>query len=456
MTAERRELQSWDAISGFLGITTRAAQEHERRHKLPVYRMPGTKGRVFAYTDELEQWKATGTSRWKVTGTSTPQAEPVSPRTHHGILGSANREVWFGVGVATLCLVAAAAAVSARYPQASKAGPPADWRLAGKVLKIVDAQGLERWSWRFDHHLPHRRDYPEVVFSDCDGDDKDDVLFVYFPVDEKTLEIPDGGAQLWCFGEDGKPLWQRKFGTAFTTPLGRTIPDARYQIRVLGRLKKPRADRGLIVAGGHRGGSLAFQVALYTSEGEQRGVYVHPGWVFSMVIVDLNSDGKEEIILGGVNGPYSEHGYGATIVVLDSSKLTGQWQGSVPKGYAPMAQGWEVGKEAAVVLIKEFAESPDNHLYCRVYDLKYGGGVLEVMVNKGDPNLPHAWFYFDRQLRLTTIQPELNFGSQLLRPLPHSASPAERSQFILKSLGNVKYLRNKFVTVQMAIGDGAN
>lgn len=345
--------------------------------------------------------------------------------------------------IAVVCLIGVVVGLTRSRPAGT--WPPADWQVAGRLLTILDARKGEKWSFQFEHTSLLKEvgsPYPRILFSDLDGMGKTEVLFVHEPVDERQLRIPDGGAEIYCFSEDGALLWRRKFGTSFTTPSGRVYPESLYHIRVLGILKKPRPDGGVIVAGGHRGGSWTFQVAIYTAKGEKVAEYLHPGWIFDMVIVDLNEDGTEEIILGGVNNGYSEVGYGATIVVLDSRNMGHKWQGSVPEEDDRRALGWVPGKEEAVVLIKEFAPDPNMHRYCRVERFMYGGGTLEAFVSKDDPKLPHVYFYFDRKLKLTAVQPELNYASQLAARLPVFASPSQRNRFVFQELGKVNYLRN--------------
>src|ERR1700730_3850575 len=53
----RVALNGWKEISVYLGIGQRTAQEYEKDAGLPIRRMPGAKGRVFAYADELDKWK---------------------------------------------------------------------------------------------------------------------------------------------------------------------------------------------------------------------------------------------------------------------------------------------------------------------------------------------------------------------------------------------------------------
>ena len=68
MTATRNpvpkdtRLDSWKAIAVFFGKDERTVKRWEKERGLPVRRLPGARGTVFAYTAELEQWLAGGES----------------------------------------------------------------------------------------------------------------------------------------------------------------------------------------------------------------------------------------------------------------------------------------------------------------------------------------------------------------------------------------------------------
>jgi len=54
----RKRLDSWKEIAAFFGRDERTVNRWEKELGLPVHRLPGTKGRVYAYTDELKAWSA--------------------------------------------------------------------------------------------------------------------------------------------------------------------------------------------------------------------------------------------------------------------------------------------------------------------------------------------------------------------------------------------------------------
>jgi tetratricopeptide (TPR) repeat protein len=51
-------LDSWKEIAAFLGRDERTVSRWEKELGLPVHRLPGTKGRVYAYSEELSAWLA--------------------------------------------------------------------------------------------------------------------------------------------------------------------------------------------------------------------------------------------------------------------------------------------------------------------------------------------------------------------------------------------------------------
>jgi tetratricopeptide (TPR) repeat protein len=52
----RTRVESWKEIASFFGRDERTVKRWEKSRRLPVRRLPGAKGGVFAYSDELLQW----------------------------------------------------------------------------------------------------------------------------------------------------------------------------------------------------------------------------------------------------------------------------------------------------------------------------------------------------------------------------------------------------------------
>ena len=102
-STNRQRLDSWKEIAVFFGRDERTVNRWEKELGLPVHRLPGTKGRVYAYADELSAWLAaprnagaslpeiptlphgceTPSARFTVISGRTPLSDVASPSTSH-------------------------------------------------------------------------------------------------------------------------------------------------------------------------------------------------------------------------------------------------------------------------------------------------------------------------------------------------------------------------------------
>ena len=58
LTPGGKRLDSWKEIAAFFGRDQRTVSRWEKDQGLPIHRLPGTKGRVYAYANELAAWAA--------------------------------------------------------------------------------------------------------------------------------------------------------------------------------------------------------------------------------------------------------------------------------------------------------------------------------------------------------------------------------------------------------------
>lgn len=75
-SAENRRIDSWKEIAAFFGRDERTVKRWEKERALPVHRLPGERGGVFAYTEELARWLNSAAG---VTGNPPAAAPPVAP-----------------------------------------------------------------------------------------------------------------------------------------------------------------------------------------------------------------------------------------------------------------------------------------------------------------------------------------------------------------------------------------
>jgi tetratricopeptide (TPR) repeat protein len=142
-STNRQRLDSWKEIAVFFGRDERTVNRWEKELGLPVHRLPGTRGRVYAYTDELSAWQAAprnpgaalpdespatqsepSKGRFTVIAGRTSAPEPLSklqpetvpmPRAEH-LTPQRRRSVWVLVGA--LIAMAALATMLVEHPKA--------------------------------------------------------------------------------------------------------------------------------------------------------------------------------------------------------------------------------------------------------------------------------------------------------------------------------------------------
>jgi TolB-like protein/Tfp pilus assembly protein PilF len=76
-----QRLDSWKEIAAFLGRDERTVRRWEKERGLPVYRVPGGKGRIYSYTDELTTWLAGPQNSGVISPSSDTDAQPEAGRT---------------------------------------------------------------------------------------------------------------------------------------------------------------------------------------------------------------------------------------------------------------------------------------------------------------------------------------------------------------------------------------
>lgn len=109
-----RRFNSWKEIASFFGRDERTVRRWEKEHALPVRRIPSaSKGRVFAYEGELQQWLSTCTSLNQASSAQDSQLKADVER----VSGLRTAEKWLaGCAIGVLLLVSVLAYRSFRHP----------------------------------------------------------------------------------------------------------------------------------------------------------------------------------------------------------------------------------------------------------------------------------------------------------------------------------------------------
>ena len=190
-------------------------------------------------------------------------------------------------------------------------------RLDGSALVIMDSEGKELWrkifpdgfgpDWYYAQWQPTR-----IWFGDLEGKGHTSVLFSYSPAGQLSRS-----STLICYSDRGKERWRWTPGRDLPELAGSPPMFVTHTVKVLKATDKspPR----LVVLSQH---FLWWpsQVAILDSNGKTLSEYWHTGGISSLILADLDGDGKEEIVTAGVANGYDHQ---ATLVVLDPERVSG-------------------------------------------------------------------------------------------------------------------------------------
>jgi len=263
-TVQARELTSWKEIAAHLGVSVRTAQRWAGERGLPVRKLGGPRGRVLVTVKELEEWR----------------------------LDAGRRVGWwddlslfrFTAVAITVAALAALAVVVTFYFARWRPGPPAQVRLEGPHLVVMDRRGVERWR----HAFPA----PPVEPFKC-AFSRGQVFFV-----SPSAEGRAAGQPLYCFSDNGRLLW--KYEPAPKSPQHPPPYDFRG-LQVL-------PDGHVATAYVHHYGSPS-QVAILDAEGRLLAEYWYPGHVANECLKVFDG----QVLVGGLDYARRQ----ATLVALD-------------------------------------------------------------------------------------------------------------------------------------------
>jgi hypothetical protein len=374
-------LTSWKEIAAFFHVTVRTAQNWEAERGLPVHRIPGVRGRVYAEPQELLAWQSQTPPTPAVRETSVPHTQ---------------WRTWT-LGVA---VVAAAVMLLARQ-RLPLAAEPADYRVEGSSVIVLDRNGQELWRRLFDRELVSNSQLDAMgapaahkerpLFLDLDGDGSREFIFPNRARREDNL-----GDELYVFSARGDILWKYRCADTIRSRAGAYT--SQYYIENVQLLVTPET-RGLLV-GFLNGPDEAANITLFSPQGQIARRYWHSGHIHHMLIDDLNRDRFPEIYLGGMANFY----HAADVVVLDPRNFGGASL-EVPErqilGFGPPV-------ELARLILPRTLLSQHLAKYSTISALRTIGGELAVDVDECPPcgkMGTSTYFRFDRNLRFLDVKP---------------------------------------------------
>jgi len=388
----RRILSSWKEIAVHFGVTTRTVQLWEAERGLPVHRMPGVKGRVYAYADELAAW----TGQTQSAGPAAGLAEQ-KPRS--------NLKLWLAL---TAGVVVTAAAV-AWFVAARRDSVPSSYQLEGRSLIVKNGSGETLW----------RHEFPEVIvpkwesgkswgpfvetrpwIGDLDADGKHEILFTYW-TDPKT----HGVSELYCFESDGRIRWRYKPGRQVETRKEQfPLP---FFVRMVTVLENAPGKPPILLVVGSHGVFYPSQIAALSAQGKVLRQYWHSGHINELIPADLDEDGKTEIYLVANHNPTKT----ASLIALDPLDFGGASQESDPD-YQILGMG--APRELGRILF------PASEYSRRLFDLLNPSGIAlqsgrlflglaQRSAAPGEADVPSVFYQIGARLELIGLEYSWNF-----------------------------------------------
>lgn len=478
------ELNGWKEIAGYLRVSIRTAQKLEKDQGLPLRRGVTQKGPVFAMVAEIEDWRSRRTQRPIAEAPLVPPPEIRSLRSKLDVAVKTIRQAgyilqapveppdeekkravlprclpspgqsknilktnWLVAGLTAVILLSAVGLIILRQLWVRR--DPSRVTIAGRMLTMLDQEN--RPMWRFElpgtpAPLPVAGDYSSArpVIADFGNEGKRELLYAF--TNTTTVGPAD---TLYCFSSSGSVRWTHHLGREIRTiGTGRLYP-ANYTLTWIGVLARATPAGGRIVIGGHRGGSSLFAVEILTPQGQVVGEYYHPGWLWAMATTDLDGDGFDEIILGGVNDAYgnlSGFDHPVALVILDSRHVSGQ--GPAPPTDDRHFDGLDSGRERAALLLPSFGQgqSDDPSNFCAAQQILVMRNHFEVLVMKMKQGEMSASYQFDRHLNLEMVSPSGRLAEFLVLAAKRPLTQVDRVDWYSKQLGDIRVLKNDFAS----------
>ena len=391
-------LSSWKEIAGYLDCDERTCRRYELNFGLPIHRMEGTsKPRVYAYKGELDAWR-----KERLNGVLDKyRKELAAPKRRK--LKAAKMLPWL---LPFLAIIPAIFFLIRSSP-----GQPADFRILGSKLIVLDEKGRRLWeietklhnliseqAYRVRFQVPSRFPLnetllPFLVIRDINRDRKNEILFC-----PKTIDsFKETG--LYCFSSNGNELWHYQADRELV--FGEHTYSADYRIYGI-ELFDTNDDGNLEVFlfTGHIPHSPSGLVML-DCLGRTLGEFTNWGRFNDIACADLDADKKKEVIIIGMNDEY-RCGF---LAVFDSSRVSG----SSPQSERYKCKNCGPGSEKYYILFPrtdvDKTLKPDKVSIDQILLLKNHRIQLQAQIS-------HIFFELDFSLRVQDIKGSDSFRRQ--------------------------------------------
>ncbi len=307
-------LSSWKEIAAYLDCDIRTCHRWEKEYGLPIHRLSeSSKARVFTTKEELDEWLRTKENDKE--GYDRERFR-FGPKMRSGTLSI----------LVSLIVIVAVCFVLLKPFQSNR---PADFKIEGSVLVVLNEKGKELWRFdteleklvdektyrlyfQFKHDRGDRARYlPHLIIKDIDSDNSPEVLF------STQTQGEFGEGELYCFDHKGQPLWTFKAGREIKFGSKVYSPDFRIKGFDVVDLDNDGLLEIVVVSRHHD--YFPNQVVVLDHRKNLKGEYWNSGYILDYAFVDFDEDGTKELVFSGTNNEYQT----GCLVVFDSSDMKG-------------------------------------------------------------------------------------------------------------------------------------
>jgi hypothetical protein len=293
------QLRSWKDIAAFLACDERTARRWEERG-MPVYRIPGAKrSRVLASRAEITSWL-----KEQREDSPAPIAGP-RPRTFTKWLAAA--------GVVAGVLVLSVGVLIFKVRPQKHSGLPADARLSGQSLTVLDSDGGKLWTHAFERKLNLVMEIPPTRFAwvaDLLRNGAREVIavvpYALGPNDRDGTEF-----EITCFSDRGRRLWS--YAPRETFRFGVHDLNGPWLVYDL-IISRREARTAIYVALVHGTWGNSFVAELDPETGRSTVRYVNTGAIHSLG--ELRMAGATYLVAAGFNNEYD----GGSAALIDERR----------------------------------------------------------------------------------------------------------------------------------------
>nr|BDD47195.1 hypothetical protein 6 [Balneolaceae bacterium] len=179
----------------------------------------------------------------------------------------------------------------------------------------------------------------QVRFSDINDDGINEV---FFGISSESKGSRKSTLKAWSVTGDSL-IWELPLQFEINFPRKNSIVEKAYLLNELHITQLENGTKTLIVSADLQPMFPQVIASVDVNSGKIKQTYVHPGHFYDMVMVDMNDDGVEEIIAGGVSNAY----WKAAIVALDVSNL----EGHSPTRGDYIVKNFEPAEELSYILV---------------------------------------------------------------------------------------------------------